>query len=996
MEPQVRSVLSEPVGGEPRAVEAQLSKAKSLHNEILSQGRLIDNAKDACDQLVKSLEGNLTPSEIRQLEVPVLDLTARYKELTGAVGSRCTELEAALLQCQGLQDAAETQAHWLGQAESIFKNQHKPASLIRERLDEQVREHRIAHSEVEARRPTLAKLVSSAREAALTPSNARIAKKLEQRAEDIYARYEKLLERSIKRAQFLDEVSAELAQFSAQAAELEAAAAALAERADGRELARLPAAELAPRHRELAMLRDKQMPLLEECLRNGKQLISKKDVTDTHVVRDRMKALENQWRDFNTSLEEKLKLSKQRADQLSQYESLKAQVLEWLQSMENRVGRLQPVAVELDVLKQQQDELRPLTKEYRDFSVTIDKVNEAGGTYEALSRSERADSPARKRQLYSPTKRHTPSRTLDGRSPSPTKGHGLVSPGSTHSTSSGFSSRRSSQEGFHLEELSPVQQQLSEINNRYSLLGTKLSDRQAELDAIREEVKKHLDSFRALNTFLDKVQRQLPKDSVPNTKEEADKTIKAARAVLEEMYEKQSILDSTKTQVRELLRRKQSVQGADRLHDGLEEVATRWKALHDAFKDRIRLMEEMKDFHDTHSNLSGWLAAKDRMMAALGPISTDSRMVQTQVQQVQVLREEFRSQQPQLSHLEEVATAVLGRLEPRSPDAARLRQKVQDLQARWNDLLNKLEQRADSLGAAADTSREFDAGLARLRDALHTISDKLDDLALDTEPDEQLRKIENLERQLEGQRPLLADLEAAGAALADVLSDPASRQDIQSKLAAVARQYDNLQRKLDHKKAEIEAALKDGRNLEENISRTLGWLQSELGALPGRLQVSADSVKLQHQLERHEPLYRELTQREHELIMLLDKGREMEKKPAHQGLRKDLDRIQTQWDKLKREIVDRQTRLQTAMEHCRKYTKAQESFLPWLSEAEERLAKLPAAAFTKKEVEKQLRELQQIRNDIWKRSGEYENNKTLGETFISACDIDQEIGRAHV
>lgn len=68
--------------------------------------------------------------------------------------------------------------------------------------------------------------------------------------------------------------------------------------------------------------------------------------------------------------------------------------------------------------------------------------------------------------------------------------------------------------------------------------------------------------------------------------------------------------------------------------------------------------------------------------------------------------------------------------------------------------------------------------------------------------------LQNLERQLEGQRPLLADLEAAGAALATVLSDPASRQDIQSRLAAVARQYDNLQRKLDHKKAEIEAALK--------------------------------------------------------------------------------------------------------------------------------------------------------------------------------------------
>ncbi|KAI8432882.1 hypothetical protein MSG28_013808 [Choristoneura fumiferana] len=98
-----------------------------------------------------------------------------------------------------------------------------------------------------------------------------------------------------------------------------------------------------------------------------------------------------------------------------------------------------------------------------------------------------------------------------------------------------------------------------------------------------------------------------------------------------------------------------------------------------------------------------------------------------------------------------------------------------------------------------------------------------------------------------GRRPTPrgTDLEAAGAALASVLSDPASRQDIAGKLAAVGRQYENLQRKLDHRKAEIEAALK--------------------------LLVSADKHKLQQQLERHEPLYRELTQREHELIMLLDK-----------------------------------------------------------------------------------------------------------------------------
>lgn len=92
----------------------------------------------------------------------------------------------------------------------------------------------------------------------------------------------------------------------------------------------------------------------------------------------------------------------------------------------------------------------------------------------------------------------------DGRSPSPTKLYAVQSPVSPGG-SSGFSSRRSSQDGFHLEELSPVQQQLSEINNRYGLLGVRLADRQAELDSIREEVKKHLDNLRTLSHFLDKV-----------------------------------------------------------------------------------------------------------------------------------------------------------------------------------------------------------------------------------------------------------------------------------------------------------------------------------------------------------------------------------------------------------------------------------------------------------------------------------------------------------
>jgi dystonin len=330
-------------------------------------------------------------------------------------------------------------------------------------------------------------------------------------------------------------------------------------------------------------------------------------------------------------------------------------------------------------------------------------------------------------------------------------------------------------------------------------------------------------------------------------------------------------------------------------------------------------MEDLKDLLDTHDQLANWLTAKDRMMTVLGPISSDSRMVQSQVQQVQVLREEFRTQQPQLKHLTDLGESVLNRLDENSPDGQRVANKVNTILERWADLLGKLEDRANSLGAAANTSREFDAGLARLKEALQVISDELDDLPMDKDPEELLRKLENLERQLEGKRPLLADAESAGEQLCQVLGDAASRTEIQGKLAQVNRQYQGIQRKLDLKKAELEGSLRDGRQFGEDCAKTLGWLTEELGQLSEKLLVSADRQVLQQQLEQHEPVYRDVMAKEHEIIMLLNKGRDnLSKSPqqrsgSERNLQKDLEKIQQAWEKLRKDVVDRNTRLQTCM-----------------------------------------------------------------------------------
>ncbi|KAK5647774.1 hypothetical protein RI129_002666 [Pyrocoelia pectoralis] len=1005
VEPKVNKVLNEPIAGDPKGVEDQLNKAKTLNNEFVANGRLIDNTKQALESLLRSLEGQLSPIEMSRLEQPVNELDQKYKQLGNALAERCQELDTALVQSQGVQDALDGIFNWLNSAENQFKNLQRPASLIKDRLEEQLREHRVFQSDIDTHISSIDSVYLSASELIVSTSNARVAKQIEIKLNDVKNRFEKLFDRTQKRAEFLEDVNSNLSVFLSHSTQFEQWYCGIVELLDSRDFAKLSIQDYTIRMSEIAGNRDGKKDLFETTIRDGKELVNHRDVTDTAPVRDRIKAMENQWKELNNLLDEKHKLSLQRAEQLNIYEALRLQVTEWLTKTETKVVRLEIVAVDMETLRLQNDELKPIAKEYRDYAVTIDKVNDIGNSYDNLVKSERPDSPTKKRaQAYSPTKRTniavSPLRrgSQDGRSPSPNKGISMQSPISPGG-SSGFSSRRSSQDGFHLEELSPVQQQLSEINNRYSLLGIKISDRQSEIDCTKEEVKKHLDNLKILDSFLDKVQRQLPKDIVPNTKEEADKTVKQIRLILEELYEKQSLLDSTRTQVKDLLRRKPGALGGDNLNDELEDVVSRWKSLNDRCKDRIKFVENIKEFLDTHESMSSWLSAKERMLTVLGPISSDSRMVQSQVQQVQVLREEFRSQQPQLQHLIDIGDSVLTYLDPRSSEGQKVNTKLSNVQQRWADLLGKLDERADSLGAAVDTSREFDAQHTRLRDALQTISDNLDELPLDKDPEEQLRRIENLERQLEGQRPLLADLEAAGIQLCNVLSDPASRTDIQAKLASIVRQYNALQKKLDHRKAEIEGSLRDGRQFEASCSKTLGWLSEELGSLSERLLISADRDVLEQQLAHHEPIYREVLAREHEVIMLLNKGRDMisrNSKSDSRTLQRDVDKIQQLWDKLRKETMDRQTRLQTCMEHCRKYYRTLETFLPWLRQAEDKLDLLKPSSFKRKHIEKQLKELQAFRNEVWKHSGEYENTRSLGDTFHSACDIDKDIVKSEL
>lgn len=96
----------------------------------------------------------------------------------------------------------------------------------------------------------------------------------------------------------------------------------------------------------------------EEVIRLGKNLLAKRDITDTSIVKDKLKMLEQQWKELSDILNDYHRKNKERMEQISTYEALRAKVLEWLSSMEIKVDNLEPVALDKEVLRRQSLEIK--------------------------------------------------------------------------------------------------------------------------------------------------------------------------------------------------------------------------------------------------------------------------------------------------------------------------------------------------------------------------------------------------------------------------------------------------------------------------------------------------------------------------------------------------------------------------------------------------------------------------------------------------------------
>ena len=134
-----------------------------------------------------------------------------------------------------------------------------------------------------------------------------------------------------------------------------------------------------------------------------------------------------------------------------------------------------------------------------------------------------------------------------------------------------------------------------------------------------------------------------------------------------------------------------------------------------------------------------------------------------------------------------------------------------------------------------------------------------------------------------------------------------------------------------------------------------------------------------------QPVYREILRRGYEVHLIINKlGQGAISKPSASVLAK----LETKWERVKNEAVERHAKLHVCMKHGKEFSAAADSFMQWLDSAELKLESLPPT--NKAELDQQHKDkLKALRKQMHQQREEYVSLGILADIFV--CDDKQDV-----
>lgn len=381
-------------------------------------------------------------------------------------------------------------------------------------------------------------------------------------------------------------------------------------------------------------------------------------------------------------------------------------------------------------------------------------------------------------------------------------------------------------------------------------------------------------------------------------------------------------------------------------------------------------------------------------------IPGDPQLLEVELAKLKVLANDIQAHQSSVDTLNDAGRQLI-ETERGSAEASTTQEKLKKLNNQWKDLLQKAADRKHELEEALHDAQAF---IAEVQDILGWLGD-VDAVIGASKPvgglpetaSEQLERFMEIFNELEENRPKVETLQAQGQEYIkkqNQLKVPSSN--LQHTLRTLKQRWDAVLSRASDKKIKLEIALKEATEFHDALQAFVEWLTSAEKQLASASSVSRVLETIQHQIEDHKVLQKDVSIHREAMLLLDKKGTHLKYFSQKQDvilIKNLLVSVQHRWERVVAKAAERTRALDHGYKEAREFHDAWQGLLSWLRDTEttlDQLADEAAASNDAAKIKKHLDRLKETQRSLSGKQGQYDSTMRNGKNLIDRAPKSDE------
>ncbi|NXA90798.1 DYST protein, partial [Melanocharis versteri] len=906
---------------------AQLQVQKAFTMEILRH-------KDTIDELVKSgdkIMKTCTEEEKQMMKKKIESLLQKYDAVCQMNSERNLQLERAQSLVNQFWETYEELWPWLTETEMIISQLPAPA-LEYETLKQQQEEHRQLRELIAEHKPHIDKMNKTGPQLLeLSPGEGFSIQEKYVAADTLYS---KIKEDVKKRALALDEAISQCTQFHDKIDPTLESLKRIVERlrqppSISAEVEKIK--EQISENKNVSVDLEKLQPVYETLKQRGEEMIARSEGADKDIsakaVQDKLDQMVLIWEDIQTLTEEREAKLLDVMELAEKFWCDHMALVATIKDTQDFIRELEGPGVDPSVVKQQQEAAEAAKEEIDGLQEELEAVVSLGSELRAACGE--PDKPI-------------------------------------------------------------VNKSIDELNSAWDALNKTWKERVDKLGEAMQAAVQYQDGLQALFDWVDIAGSKLASMSPVGTDLE---TVKQQTEELKqfktEAYQQQIEMERLNHQAELLLKKATQESDKHTVQDPLSELRLLWDSLEDKIISRQHKLEgallALGQFQHALDELLAWLTHTEDLLNEQKPVGGDPKAIEIELAKHHVLQNDVLAHQ---STVEAVKKAGNDLIESSAvEEASNLRSKLELLNQRWQNLLEKTEQRKQQLDSALIQAQGFHGEVEDLQQWLTDTERQL----LASKPVGGLP--ETAREQLNAHMELCAAFEAKEETYKCLMQKgqqmlarcPESAEtNVEQDINNLKEKWESVQTKLSERKTKLEEALNLAMEFHNSLQDFINWLTQAEQTLTAASRPSLILDTVLFQIDEHKVFATEVNSHRDQIIELDKTGTHLKYFSQKQDvvlIKNLLISVQSRWEKVVQRLVERGRALDDARKRAKQFHEAWHKLMEWLEESEKSLDSDLEIANDPDKIKMQLAQHKEFQKSLGAKHSVYDTTNRTGRSL---------------